>query len=109
MSDRGRAHKKPSVPWALLAVFAALIFVAVVRFRVAEVPLERDEGEYAYAGQLILAGVPPYEFAYNMKFPGTYYAYAAILAIFGQTPWGIHVGLLLVNAATMIDHPVQVE
>ena len=25
-------------------------------------PLERDEGEYAYAGQLILQGIPPYNF-----------------------------------------------
>ena len=73
-----------------------------VRLRVADVPLERDEGEYAYAGQLILQGVPPYELAYNMKFPGTYYAYAVILAVFGHTPWGIHVGLLLVNAVTIV-------
>jgi 4-amino-4-deoxy-L-arabinose transferase-like glycosyltransferase len=79
-----------------------LIFVTVVRLRVAGVPLERDEGEYAYAGQLILQGVPPYALAYNMKFPGTYYAYAGILALFGQTPWGIHVGLMLVNLLTIV-------
>ena len=35
-----------------------------------------------------------------MKFPGTYYAYALILAIFGESPLGIHAGLLIVNAAT---------
>jgi hypothetical protein len=64
-------------------------------------PLERDEGEYAYAGQLILAGVPPYELAYNVKFPGAYYAYAAIMAVFGQTPWAIRMGLLCVNGATV--------
>ena len=63
-------------------------------------PLERDEGEYAYAGQLILQGVPPYQLAYNMKLPGTYAAYAGILAIFGQTPAAVHDGTLLVNAAT---------
>jgi hypothetical protein len=78
------------------------VFSAYVRLRVADVPLERDEGEYAYAGQLILEGLPPYELAYNMKFPGTYYAYAAILALFGHTPWGIHVGLMLVNAASIL-------
>jgi hypothetical protein len=94
-------------PWlarhgALLAVCAVIVLVALVRLRVADVPLERDEGEYAYAGQLILQGVPPYRLAYNMKFPGTYYAYAALLALFGQTPWGIHVGLLIVNAATAL-------
>lgn len=94
-------------PWfvrhaALVAVLAVLLFTSYVRLRVAPVPLERDEGEYAYAGQLILHGTPPYVLAYNMKFPGPYYAYAAIMAIFGQTPWGIHVGLLLVNVATTL-------
>jgi Dolichyl-phosphate-mannose-protein mannosyltransferase len=73
-----------------------------VRFRLLDVPLERDEGEYAYAGQLILQGIPPYRLAYNMKLPGTYAAYAAILALFGETPRGIHLGLLLVNLATAV-------
>ena len=88
-------------PW-LITVLVAMAFFAVVRLRVADVPLERDEGEYAYAGQLILQGLPPYQLAYNMKFPGTYYAYSAIMAVFGETPWGIHVGLLLVNGATVL-------
>ena len=100
------AHAAPTT-WltghgALAAVLVVLVLVALIRLRVADVPLERDEGEYAYAGQLILQGVPPYRLAYNMKFPGTYYAYAAILALFGPTPWGIHVGLLIVNAATTL-------
>jgi hypothetical protein len=64
-------------------------------------PLERDEGEYAYAGQLILERIPPYKLVYNMKFPGTYAAYALIMSIFGQTIPAIHLGLLLVNAATI--------
>jgi hypothetical protein len=65
------------------------------------IPLERDEGEYAYAGQLILQGVPPYQLAYNMKFPGTYAAYALIMSIFGQSIHAIHLGLLLINVATI--------
>ncbi len=60
-------------------------------------PLERDEGEYALMGQLILDVAPPYLEAANMKFPGIYYAYAAILAVFGQTVTGVHMGLLAVN------------
>ena len=87
---------------ALLSVMAVVVLLAVIRLRVADVPLERDEGEYAYSGQLILQGIPPYQLAYNMKFPGTYYAYSVILAVFGQTPYGIHAGLLLVNAATVV-------
>jgi hypothetical protein len=65
-------------------------------------PLERDEGEYAYAGQLILQGVPPYKEAYNMKLPGTYAAYALIMLPFGQSPAAIHIGLAFVNAASII-------
>jgi hypothetical protein len=87
---------------AFIAVLVVLAFLAIVRLRVLDVPLERDEGEYAYSGQLILQGIPPYQLAYNMKFPGTYYAYSVILALFGQTASGIHFGLLLVNAATIV-------
>ena len=79
-----------------------LAVVAYVRLRLADLPLERDEGEYAYAGQLILDGVPPYQLAYNMKFPGTYYAYAAQMMLFGQSPTGIRLGLLVVNLATAL-------
>jgi hypothetical protein len=87
------------VAWTLLAI--ALIFAIYVRVRLREFPLERDEGEFAYAGQLILEGVPPYQIAYNMKLPGTYLAYAALMAVFSQTTAGIHLGLLAVNLATI--------
>jgi hypothetical protein len=64
--------------------------------------LERDEGEFAYAGQLILEGIPPYQLAYNVKLPGIYAAYALVMAIFGQTPFGIHLGLLFVNLGAIV-------
>ena len=83
----------------ILAVFPIMLFS---RLRLRETPLERDEGEYAYAGQLILQGIPPYSLACNMKLPGTYAAYAAIMAVFGQTIGGIRLGLLLINAATVL-------
>ena len=85
--------------WALATVVFALVIA--IRIRLLGIPLERDEGEYAYAGQLILQGIPPYKLAYNMKFPGTYAAYALIMSIFGQTIVAIHLGLLLINVATM--------
>jgi 4-amino-4-deoxy-L-arabinose transferase-like glycosyltransferase len=81
---------------------ATLVLVAAVRLRLMNLPLERDEGEYAYAGQLMLQGIPPYELAYNMKFPGTYASYAAIMAVFGQTPAGIHFGILLLTTVTAL-------
>ena len=85
--------------WALAIIVFTL--VVAIRIRLLGIPLERDEGEYAYAGQLILQGIPPYKLAYNMKFPGTYAAYALIMSIFGQTIHAIHLGLLLINVATI--------
>jgi len=97
-AERDRALE---AAWIFLAVIVLGLVIAI-RIRLLGIPLERDEGEYAYAGQLMLQGIPPYKLAYNMKFPGTYAAYALIMAIFGQTIVGIHLGLLLINAATIL-------
>ncbi len=100
-SDIQKSSKTLNI--CLAAVFILLIAVTVIiRIRSLAAPLERDEGEYAYAGQLILQGVPPYSQAYNMKMPGIYAAYAVILAVFGQTPSGIHFAIMLINTATII-------
>lgn len=92
--------------WQRYAAYSALIltiaFFALVRVRLRTMPLERDEGEYAYAGQLILQGIPPYKLAYSMKLPGTFGVYAMIMAVFGQTPAGIHLGLMLANVAASL-------
>jgi hypothetical protein len=77
-----------------------LVATAAIRYHRLGVPLERDEGEYAYAGQLILQGEAPYAGVYNMKLPGIYLTYAAVLGTFGETIRAIHLGLLLANLAT---------
>jgi len=84
---------------AFLSVILALVVISavVMRIRLIDLPLERDEGEFALMGQMILDGTPPYQDAYNLKPPGIYLAYAAVMALFGQTAAGIHTGLLLVN------------
>lgn len=87
---RGRAG-----PWLAVAIIA--LGCGAIRWRLLDLPLERDEGEYAYAGSLLLQGVPPYQSAYNMKFPGTYLAYAAVMAIFGETVRGVHLGVILIT------------
>ena len=79
-----------------------IIVVAAIRLRLLAFPFERDEGEYAYMGQLMLQGTPPYQIAYNMKLPGTYAAYAVVMALFGQTIEGVHLGLLILNALSAI-------
>ena len=101
-SDRKRTktNRIGRTAWVVLFILACLTCIAI-RIRLLNLPLERDEGEYAYAGQLMLHGIAPYKLAYNMKFPGTYAAYAMIMSLFGQTTVGIHLGLLLVNLATV--------
>jgi hypothetical protein len=95
---------KRVIPSYVSYVVIALVMVSfsLIRLRLRDMPLERDEGEYAYAGQLILQGIAPYQLAYNMKLPGTYAACAVILAVFGQSAAGAHCGLLVVNSATIL-------
>jgi hypothetical protein len=88
--------------WPWIGIAIVIIFVAAIRIRLLQTPLERDEGEFAYMGQLILQGIPPYLLAYNMKLPGIYAAYALLMVIFGQTIAGIHIGLMVVNAIAIV-------
>jgi 4-amino-4-deoxy-L-arabinose transferase-like glycosyltransferase len=87
---------------AALAVGLVLLATLVLRLPFLDVPLERDEGEYAYAGQLIRQGIPPYLLAYNMKLPGMYAAAALAMSVFGETPLGLRLGLLTVALATSL-------
>jgi len=86
----------------LIFLFFIVFSTVVLRMRLLNVPLERDEGEYAYIGQLILDGTPPYTEAYNMKFPGIYFIYAGILWLFGETHTAIHFCLLIFNVLSII-------
>lgn len=97
-------EKKPLADGPYLAYFLlafALAFALYVRVRLLGLPLERDEGEYAYMGQLILQGIPPYTEAFNMKLPGTYYMYALFMGLFGESIEGIHLGLLITNVVSI--------
>jgi hypothetical protein len=73
----------------LLSVFA---FALLLRWRIADIPLERDEGEYAYIAQHWLQGEPPYKESFDQKPPGAFAAYALILTSFGSSPAAIHWG-----------------
>ncbi len=84
----------------LLAVVILVSFI--VRIRLLDAPLERDEGEHAYTAQAMLAGNPPWKLAYDMKLPGTDALYAIFIGVFGQTAAAIRVGLLIVNTATIL-------
>jgi len=96
---RERGGTALAVGGLLLATVAGSI---AVRVRLLTAPLERDEGEYAYMAQLLLAGVPPYELAYSMKFPGIFAVYGTLLAALGETATAIRAGLAGANLATIV-------
>jgi dolichyl-phosphate-mannose-protein mannosyltransferase len=103
-------RKEPALPqsrtssrtfeWLVLAL--VILAAGALRFRLLEIPFERDEGEYAYMGQQILKGIPLYSQAYDIKFPGIYMMYALLMSIFGQNRLGIHLGLMVVNFSTIV-------
>ena len=84
------------------ALAAVLLFTVLVRINLLEVPLERDEGTYAYFAQLLLDGATPYLSFYEIKPPGLYYAYALLLALFGDTLRGLHTAFLFVNLGSTL-------
>ncbi|MDX2189511.1 MAG: glycosyltransferase family 39 protein [Bacteroidota bacterium] len=90
------------INWYFVGLGVILLVVLLIRMRLLGIPLERDEGEYAYMGNLILNGIPPYKDAYNMKLPGTYYMYALWMGMFGTTITGVHFGLLIMTIGTIL-------
>jgi hypothetical protein len=90
-----------SIGACYVVIVLAFVGAALIRFRLRDMPLERDEGEYAYVGQLMLHGVAPYRLAYSMKLPGAYLVYALFLKVFGQSPRAVHEGLILINGLSI--------
>ena len=84
-----------------LSVFAVLLALSViVRLPDLSMPLERDEGEYAYAAQEILRGRMPYTHSFCQKPPVVFLWYLAGFGIFGETVEGIHLVAALAAALT---------
>lgn len=85
--------RKTLLTWAILLL--GILFFAGSKVLFASQPFERDEGEYAYSGAVILSGGTPYLDTYNMKLPGTYYMYALVNYLFGP-------GEVSIRLATMV-------
>ena len=74
-----------------------LLLLLLVRLNLLDIPLERDEGGFAYIGEMALRGKLLYTELHDIKLPGLYYTYGTITKLFGYSPRGIHAGLLLFN------------
>jgi hypothetical protein len=74
----------------------------LLRYPVADLPLERDEGEYAYIAQRWLHGEVPYRDAFDQKPPGVFVVYALIESTIGVTPTALHWGAQIYTLAPLI-------
>ena len=88
--------KKTFIPEYIFFV-TILSFIIFVRFRFADMAMERDEGEYAYAAAQILRGGFPYLDFYNMKLPGVYYFYASVFFFFGKSMQAVRFCVLILT------------
>jgi hypothetical protein len=99
----GSTAVQPNLRRACSALlFAAIVAFVLVRAPLLSVPLERDEGEYAYIAQRLLEGDVPYRDAFDQKPPAIFFAYAAAISLFGASVEGIHLFLYGWTAATAL-------
>lgn len=90
-----------SSTYARVALAALLLLVAGLRLQHMNMPLERDEGEFAYIAQEMLRGGGPYTTAFTQKLPGTYLVYALFIGVFGATVAAPHLAALAAVLGTM--------
>lgn len=86
---------------AWLAFAAVCALALALRAPLAGLPLERDEGEYAYIAQRWLLGEVPYQESFDQKPPGVFAAYALIFRAMGQTAAAIHWGAQIYTLGTL--------
>src|SRR3974390_10366 len=94
--------------WGMLGVCA---LVAVLRWNSLDAPLVRDEGEYAYAAQILKSGLHPYQDAFLQKPPMIVYTYAAAQAFAPHAFWFPRVlaALFAVGAAGLLGWIARLE
>ncbi|HEY1375967.1 MAG TPA: glycosyltransferase family 39 protein [Gemmataceae bacterium] len=98
MTDRGRTPTRTFAA-GLCAVCAVAL---LIRWPIADIPFERDEGEYAYIARHWLRGEVPYRDAFDQKPPGVFVAYAVIETLIGSGPAAIHWGTQLYTLGTLV-------
>jgi Dolichyl-phosphate-mannose-protein mannosyltransferase len=80
---------------------ASLLVILVTRLRLLGLPLERDEGGFAYIGRHLFSEKRLYTDLLDIKLPGLYFLYWLFDWLPGSGPIPIHLGYLLWHAATL--------
>jgi 4-amino-4-deoxy-L-arabinose transferase-like glycosyltransferase len=83
-------------------LFLVILLVVILRIHLIDIPLERDEGIFAYFGRLIFQGGIPYKEAYDFKPPLLFLIYGFFINFIQDGIYGIRIGLLLFNIGSII-------
>ena len=104
------AGGKPAAAWfnrtnlaAGLGILAIGVLFVALRWQSCDAPLTRDEGEYAYAAQLLGSGLAPYEHSFLQKPPMVVYSYALAGMVAPKLFWAPRLlAWLFVAGATLL-------
>lgn len=89
--------------WGVVALGA--VWACVVAAGTLAWPFGRDQGVFAWVGDVILRGGMPYRDAWEVKGPATHYTYALAQLVFGRGIWAIRALelLMLVGGLYALD------
>src|SRR5688572_20295958 len=87
---------------ALATALALALGTVALRAPLFDLPLERDEGEYAYIAWRLGAGETPYLDWFDQKPPGVFFAYRAALSLPGDPVVTIRAVAALFSAGSAI-------
>jgi len=91
---------RPSARQTILVVASLILLAAAVRIPLLNVPLERDEGEYAYIAWRLGHNELPYRDWVDQKPPAIFWVYRAALALPLDPIRAVHFAALLFAAAS---------
>ncbi len=78
-----------------------MLVVLYTRLQLLSMPLERDEGGYAYIGQRLFSSQRLYTDMLDIKLPGLYFLYWLFDLLPGGQEKSIHLGFLLLHVAAL--------
>jgi hypothetical protein len=92
----------PTTPNYWFVWIAICLVYILLRLNTVSIPLDRDEGIFGYAGQVILNNGLPYRDVFDHKPPVAFYLNALALLFVPPTSTGIHTFLHMYNFFTLI-------
>jgi len=93
-------RRRPSARQTILVVVGLILIAAAVRIPLLGIPLERDEGEYAYIAWRLGHNELPYRDWVDQKPPAVFWTYRAALALPVDPIRAVHLAALLFSAAS---------